>query len=627
MSAKTSRAFIENDLKQIRESYDLTDQHLFSMWVLSFFHWDGDYSSTVVGDIYMQSYALLEDGPTGDNCLDGFFFDEDACTLYLYQTKWPEKVEKIQTAADAREIGAALTILEQDSDKEESELPEARRPAVEALRKIIDAKGQIVLRNVSGGKWRDRHVETASECVPKSLAPLVDVEQFGYSDLQRKLGERKQDLEGKWIELDLYQGTGDPILHLPDTGVPGMGASMVILSSALSLAEQANSYGTQLFDRNVRHFLGKNKVNKDIEKSLKDETSRKAFWYGHNGITILCGGFKVIGDEHAPMGVKLENPQIVNGCQTATTLKEVFGTKEQRKKVDDFALLARVIQLVGDDEKRTEAAGDIAYWTNNQAAINDADLRANDREQRHFQKMLRSYGKSWFYERKRGEHKSLNAKTRALFKGKPERLITRDTYQQSWRAYTGSPAAAVAKKNEVWERGHGHGKDLYEKVFDTEHRRPCDVVLSTTLFEWYLKVFAVDRKDNSLAWELHKGLKKHAAEIRRAKSLVAAHSLALHGHIVCKAFGTVEAFPENKVEKILDGLPRGGYVKKNWNKGKIKKTLGDAPNMIMRVWSIYIQQIQKDETLYGVLKKDESLAQLVESLEGLLENDWEELLA
>ena len=100
----TDRSFIKNTLDVVRESYDLGDEHLFAMWVLGDFHYGDDFSETSLNDIYQRTYALLEEGDSGDSKVDGYFYDADATTIYIYQTKWPASAAKNSTLDEAMEV-------------------------------------------------------------------------------------------------------------------------------------------------------------------------------------------------------------------------------------------------------------------------------------------------------------------------------------------------------------------------------------------------------------------------------------------------------------------------------------------------------------------------------------------
>lgn len=603
-------------------------RHRFAIWAVANLHFNGDLSEPTLDEVYQQTYALLEEGGLpGDSCLDGFFYEEDVATLYIYQAKWPDKSSKTTSIGDAHEVANALTILLADID-DRGPLPEVREHVVKALKDVIRKRGKIILRGVTGGRWASTQADRIRKLLPKEIGPLMSLELLGINELRRLLSERTEDLSGKEIEFALLQETQDPILDHPISGVPGMSDAIVTLMSALSLAANAKSWGQQLFEKNVRLYLGRGRVNKDMEETILSEEGRKSFWYGHNGITLLCDEFKRVGPKNVPKAILLTNPQIVNGCQTATTLAKCFGQERQRDKVEDFAVLGRVIKLKGSNEERASAAELIAFRTNSQSAVNDADLRANDPHQRHLQSALEKYGEGWFYERKRGEWKNLPRFKKKKFRTKDsaDRVIERDPYQQAWRAYTGEPSQALTQKNTVWERTSG-GKDLYEQVFSMD-RRPCDVVIASTLFDWFAQVFTVRRKEkSSLCFDIHRGLEIHVDILPKAKMLIASHSVALVGAVIHQAFGSVENYPEKHVHQVISNLHRGRHVRRSWKtKPKSWAVLEDLIERIMETWAFYIMGIKKhEEVLHARLKQPNAFGDLKETFRGLLKGSIKEL--
>lgn len=70
-----------------------------------------------------------------------------------------------------------------------------------------------------------------------------------------------------------------------------------------------------LFDDNVRDFQGLNKVNRDIEETVKNNDLQAALAVLNNGITIIAKRVEPIGKK-----LKLTDFQVVNGCQTSHIL-------------------------------------------------------------------------------------------------------------------------------------------------------------------------------------------------------------------------------------------------------------------------------------------------------------------
>ena len=109
----------------------------------------------------------------------------------------------------------------------------------------------------------------------------------------------------------------------------------------------------ELFAWNVRQWLGrKTKVNKDIERSIKDRSEHKYFPAFHNGLTVLCKELKS-NDTH----ITISGYAVVNGCQSLTALDT-----NKASVSSDLRILTKFI-LVSPD---SELALKITNNTNNQ---------------------------------------------------------------------------------------------------------------------------------------------------------------------------------------------------------------------------------------------------------------------
>ncbi len=94
-----------------------------------------------------------------------------------------------------------------------------------------------------------------------------------------------------------------------------------------------------MFDDNVRDSQGYSVVNQEILSTLKEYPER--FVLFNNGITIACKTIKPENGKYV-----LENPQIVNGCQTCNMIYQAF-----RDGVDlkDIQLVAKIVGSNIDD--------------------------------------------------------------------------------------------------------------------------------------------------------------------------------------------------------------------------------------------------------------------------------------
>ena len=137
----------------------------------------------------------------------------------------------------------------------------------------------------------------------------------------------------------------------------------------------------QLYEKNVRQFLGgRRKINKGIARTL-NETPEKFGLY-NNGITIVVSGYSKPSSD-GPVSVIMNDPYIVNGCQTTKTIWEVLepkfnpggtgdnsATKAWRERVARGGVVTKVVR--SDEAEITN----ITRFTNSQNSVKEQDFIA-----------------------------------------------------------------------------------------------------------------------------------------------------------------------------------------------------------------------------------------------------------
>lgn len=96
-----------------------------------------------------------------------------------------------------------------------------------------------------------------------------------------------------------------------------------------------------MFDDNVRDSQGFSAVNQEIMATLKAYPERFVLY--NNGITIVCKNVKPENGKYV-----LENPQIVNGCQTCNMIYQAYRDGVNLEGVQVIA------KIVGSDEEVTQ---------------------------------------------------------------------------------------------------------------------------------------------------------------------------------------------------------------------------------------------------------------------------------
>jgi hypothetical protein len=138
----------------------------------------------------------------------------------------------------------------------------------------------------------------------------------------------------------------------------------------------------RIFQSNVRGLQNSKKVTKEIINSLSNTTKAKQFYKLHNGIAIVCDRITSISNGK----YRLHNPQIVNGCQTVTTISKHYLNDRNSNVLKYGTVIAKIFAA---DTNQVEK---ICFASNSQVAINPWDLRTNDKIQIVIQSYLNKLG-------------------------------------------------------------------------------------------------------------------------------------------------------------------------------------------------------------------------------------------
>ncbi|MDR0840048.1 MAG: AIPR family protein [Christensenellaceae bacterium] len=159
---------------------------------------------------------------------------------------------------------------------------------------------------------------------------------------------------------------------------------MINVAELYSIYREAEKRNYELFEENIREYLGTQGINNGIIKTLKSPTDRENFFYYNNGVTIICEKCETLNPDAIPLaykkynynyGFRLTNPQIVNGCQTINSIAEVlshFDDDKMHKEFEKSYVLAKV--FVFDENTKSDKAGldkNIVRYTNSQNGISD----------------------------------------------------------------------------------------------------------------------------------------------------------------------------------------------------------------------------------------------------------------
>lgn len=179
---------------------------------------------------------------------------------------------------------------------------------------------------------------------------------------------------------------------------------MLPVTELYQMLEKADGEHYPIFDANIREYLGTTRaVNKRIIETLQSDTERNRFFFYNNGITIIC---TAITSQTIPSGSRfgvrftMRDPQIVNGCQTVSSIQHVLSNYPAAKVDKDFAdsfVMAKVLVIPETDDpavkvSRKELRESIVRYNNSQNSIDEKNFTMNQKMFKRIQEDFAQYG-------------------------------------------------------------------------------------------------------------------------------------------------------------------------------------------------------------------------------------------
>lgn len=523
------------------DRYGVAAHRAFPAWALNLlFDMEDD-------DAFIQSDTLQQ----GDAGVDGWLYDREAGVFHLVQAKYlSEPLEATASVGALRELLSGAALLKDPSGITDG--PHAEKLA-EVAHELGEARlddAAISLDFIVAGR-----VSTAAMTELAQSAAQID-ESFGvqlYDTEQlyeaRLAIEPIEDLTGESICFSLASPGEYFTRTMTHTGVE---QAAVAALDGRSLADAASDWKARLFHANIRYYLRKqNRINRGMSDTLSDEEERPAFWLYNNGLTIVADSFELVVRDDGTEVITVANPQIVNGAQTASVLRE------QRNHISsgDVAVQARLISLTDDDAGRAELEN-ISKYTNSQSPVRDSDLRSNDRRHRQLQSSFDMLVPPVFYERRRGEWQSLTAAQRARY----SKRVGKEDVGQRFLAYRLKPSHAVSNKAALYG-------ELESEAFDPELSGHV-YMLAYGLFEAADHLLQANHEAELLELVPSLAGRKPGADetsperletLRTARKLVAMHVVALSRQILDWRYTDLDGDRARQLRALV--IAPGGVVR------------------------------------------------------------------
>ena len=191
------------------------------------------------------------------------------------------------------------------------------------------------------------------------------------------------------------------------------------------LAELYHDHGARLFDQNIRSFLGRTALNREIEASLRSKP--ELFVHYNNGITMICQRLTAPKTSRRLEGrYSVQGLSIVNGAQTVGSIAHVIPRGDPNPP--DARVLVTIIET--HDAGDTFAV-DVTRTRNTQNPIPEEAFAAQDSVNERLRERLALYDVRYVYkpgQDRQGAHCTLEdvANALAMFSADPADALTRN---------------------------------------------------------------------------------------------------------------------------------------------------------------------------------------------------------
>ncbi|MFH0874794.1 MAG: AIPR family protein [archaeon] len=227
----------------------------------------------------------------------------------------------------------------------------------------------------------------------------------------------------------------------------------------------------KIFEANVRDYQGdKKEVINNIKETLN--SSKKCnFWCMNNGITILSSKIEPKRDTF-----RLENYQIINGCQTSYSIWEVL---KDNKELKNFEIIVKFVETDDDD-----TALEIIQATNSQIPIDPTSIKSQERVHKTIEEFLKSGKDAVYYERRKNFYKRRNYPLNKIIDPKKLFQVVRSIYFKK-------PSSSRRNPTEFFEKEH-------DTIFNLDHdflyfKFACNLFLKVVqLIKDYKKEYDLD---------------------------------------------------------------------------------------------------------------------------------------
>lgn len=526
------KSIIENRIKNIMETFDIKNEgDAFAVFAVSLINEISD----------NEAYDYTDTLDKGDKGIDGWTLNSEI--FNLYQCKYSKDESKVYGEPEIKELLNGLEDLLNDKVKLSNKLNEIR----DIIKEHLEHGKSITLNWVIVGKMCESGIEYLHSKISNIEKDLrdkftcndinINTEIYDFDRLHEVYVNQNcsDNLSGYIMKIPITSSNNIIELDKPNND-SGIDKSIVINLKAKEFVNviKKDKLGSRIFDLNVRFNLGtRNKVNTNIKQTAIDKDLCKNFWHYNNGVTILVEDY-LFSKENGVELINLTNPQIVNGCQTISTLINI---SKELKDSENPLILTKIIKVTTDELGRKQALR-ISTATNSQSPVKVSDLKSNDPVQKSIQARFKEY--KYFYERKRREWDTLTKSEKKYYK--ENKKITMEDLGKYWYSFIGHPSESICNKEIIFSDECIYN-DIYKKDREIEL-----YILSYKLYELFSEELGKNKIDNLVK---KYRFEKEDAELIVNKVIVIAHCLSISRVLIEEKHGKINVDIAKKIIKLL----------------------------------------------------------------------------
>lgn len=366
---KDFRLQLEEDIRLIQEDWThidsniVKDEYAFNYWVLS--------------RLYNIDEQIIPSNITeyNDKSIDCFVHFEESKELYIIQNKYYSDNTVLSREKVTDFLITPLSILDQGTYKRSRDLQKIFTKA----KKDSDYKIWLHMY-VSNNKVKNN--SDIQNLFKNFTVDNIDIKAFVGAEIKdlNDIGDlyfgKSYSEKTKFSYTLNTKNKATSLNILPEEyNLPGMIKSHYIMTPVIELYDmykKAYNKSYPLFEENIREFLGTNSINTGIIKTLRSNSDRTKFFYYNNGVTIICEGAGKKNNT-GKFSIALENPQVVNGCQTMNSIYEVLSTYAEEDLMQAFCdtyVMVKIL-LFNKNNENNGLYKEIVKYTNTQNSIPD----------------------------------------------------------------------------------------------------------------------------------------------------------------------------------------------------------------------------------------------------------------